>query len=111
MATHSNILAWEIPWKEEPGRYSPLGRKSRIQLSSSTTKDLSKLMNEITEVWCSNRQLPKGNPRSPMTKIQETTDTATCEFKSIWSKGLLGSSAIFSCLLLLTHLNKDFISL
>ena len=19
MATHSNILAWEIPWKEEPG--------------------------------------------------------------------------------------------
>ena len=20
MATHSSILAWEIPWKEEPGR-------------------------------------------------------------------------------------------
>ena len=20
MATHSNILAWEIPWTEEPGR-------------------------------------------------------------------------------------------
>ena len=23
MATHSNILAWEILWTEEPGGYSP----------------------------------------------------------------------------------------
>ena len=22
MGTHSNILAWEIPWTEEPGRHS-----------------------------------------------------------------------------------------
>ena len=28
MATHSSILAWEIPWIEEPGRlYSPWGRR------------------------------------------------------------------------------------
>ena len=28
MATHSNILAWKIPWTEEPSRlYSPWGRK------------------------------------------------------------------------------------
>ena len=28
MATHSNILAWEIPWtEEEPGSYSPWGCK------------------------------------------------------------------------------------
>ena len=28
MATHSSILAWEIPWTEEPGRlYSPWGHK------------------------------------------------------------------------------------
>ena len=26
MVTHSSILAWEIPWTEEPG-YSPGGRK------------------------------------------------------------------------------------
>ena len=25
MATHSNILAWEIPWTEEPGRPQSLG--------------------------------------------------------------------------------------
>ena len=23
MATHSNILAWRIPWTEEPGSYIP----------------------------------------------------------------------------------------
>jgi len=23
MTTHSSILAWRIPWTEEPGRYSP----------------------------------------------------------------------------------------
>ena len=27
MATHSNILAWETPWTEEPGGYSPWGHK------------------------------------------------------------------------------------
>ena len=28
MATHSGILAWRIPWTEEPGRlYSPWGHK------------------------------------------------------------------------------------
>ena len=27
MATHSSVLAWEIPWAEEPGGLSPWGRK------------------------------------------------------------------------------------
>ena len=27
MATHSSILAWKIPWTEEPVGYSPWGRK------------------------------------------------------------------------------------
>ena len=27
MATNSSILAWKIPWTEEPGGYSPYGRK------------------------------------------------------------------------------------
>ena len=25
MATHSSILAWEIPWREEPGRTQSMG--------------------------------------------------------------------------------------
>ena len=27
MATYSSILAWKIPWTEEPSSYSPWGRK------------------------------------------------------------------------------------
>ena len=39
MAIHSNILAWEIPWTEEPGGYSPwLQRVDRTeQLTLSAT--------------------------------------------------------------------------
>ena len=33
MATHSTILAWEIPWTEEPGGLQSLGlQKSQTQL-------------------------------------------------------------------------------
>ena len=27
MATHSSILAWQIPWMEGPGRLQSMGRK------------------------------------------------------------------------------------
>ena len=33
MATHSNILAWRIPWTEDPGGLQSLGLQSRTQLS------------------------------------------------------------------------------
>ena len=34
MATHSSILAWKIPWKEEPGGLQSIGlQKSQTQLS------------------------------------------------------------------------------
>ena len=36
MATHSSILAWRIPWTEEPGGYSPWGHKE-----SDTTEQLT----------------------------------------------------------------------
>ena len=35
MATHSSILAWRIPWAEEPVGYSPQGHKE-----SDTTERL-----------------------------------------------------------------------
>ena len=33
MATHSKILAWRIPWTEEPGGLWSMGSQSRAQLS------------------------------------------------------------------------------
>ena len=32
-ATHSSILAWRIPWTEEPGRLQTMGSQSRTRLS------------------------------------------------------------------------------
>ena len=36
MATHSNILAWEIPWTEEPGGLQSVGLQRVTQLSTRT---------------------------------------------------------------------------
>ena len=38
MTTHSGMLAWEIPWTEEPGRLQSMGsQKSWTWLSNQTT--------------------------------------------------------------------------
>ena len=36
MAPHSSILAWKIPWMEEPGRLQSMGSRSWAQLSNFT---------------------------------------------------------------------------
>ena len=41
-ATHSSILAWRIPWTEEPGRLQSTGLQSQTGLS-----DLKKKKNSI----------------------------------------------------------------
>ena len=33
MATHSSILAWRIPWREESGGLQSIGSQSRTRLS------------------------------------------------------------------------------
>ena len=38
MATHYSILAWEIPWREEPGRLQSKGSQSQTRLRHSATK-------------------------------------------------------------------------
>ena len=38
MATHSTILAWEMPWTEEPGRLQNMGsRRVRHKGTKTTT--------------------------------------------------------------------------
>ena len=40
MATHSSILAWRIPWREENGRLHPIRwAKSSVQFSRSVMSD------------------------------------------------------------------------
>ena len=45
MATHSSILAWEIPWTEESGGYRPWGRKE-----SDTTKQAQ--VRHVLQMMC-----------------------------------------------------------
>ena len=40
MATHSSILAWRIPWTEEPGRLQRVVTKSQTRLSNFTHSTL-----------------------------------------------------------------------
>ena len=48
MATHSNILAWKIPWTEEPGR---------LQSMSHKESDMTELLNTHTHASLSNKLL------------------------------------------------------
>ena len=45
MITHSSILAWEIPWTEEPGRLQTMGLQVRHDLAiGQTQKGLESLI-------------------------------------------------------------------
>ena len=45
MATHSSILAWEIPCTEDPGGLQSMGSQSRTELTVYTTAT-------IPAIWC-----------------------------------------------------------
>ena len=36
MATHSSILAWRIPWKEESGWLQSMGLQARLSMRASS---------------------------------------------------------------------------
>ena len=59
MATHSGILAWEVPWTEEPVGYSPWGCKesdATWQLDNtnqvSTWKDVHHSQESVSPLCC-----------------------------------------------------------
>ena len=41
MATHSSVLAWRIPWTEEPGGYSPRGSQ-RVEHSTKSPEPVQR---------------------------------------------------------------------
>ena len=48
MATHSSILAWEIPWTEEPGGLQSKG--SQMNWTQLSTKQQICIMQNITKI-------------------------------------------------------------
>ena len=51
MAAHSSILAWRIPWTEEPGRLQSIGLQ-RVNMTKATyhahTHRLCKMQNPVS---------------------------------------------------------------
>ena len=62
MATHSNALAWEIPWTEESGGVQHMGsQESHTRLSNSTTTSSAATqagLPGVLPVWASHPQPP-----------------------------------------------------
>ena len=67
MAACSSILAWRMPWTEEPGGLQSLGSQSRTRLSEEHTHggfcSVEDLLNEMSQelglnCFCSNLQCP-----------------------------------------------------
>ena len=61
MATHSSILAWEIPWTEEPGRLQSMGpqrvrqtrrRHTHTHTHTHTPPDWSSASTAVVSVSC-----------------------------------------------------------
>ena len=49
MATHSNTLAWKIPWMEEPGRLQSMGsQRVRQERASERSIPCSVLRKDVT---------------------------------------------------------------
>ena len=48
MANHSSILAWKIPWKEEPGRLQPMGLQSWTRLSNLQLMTVSEYLDNVS---------------------------------------------------------------
>ena len=48
MATHSSVLAWEIPWTEEPGGLQPMG----LQRVGHDLATFTSFISKVTRVYC-----------------------------------------------------------
>ena len=46
MATHSSILAWEIPWTEEPGGLQPMGSRKESDTILATKQQQQQVILE-----------------------------------------------------------------
>ena len=53
MVLYSSILAWEIPWTEEPGRLQFMGLQSQTRLSSTHIYFCQQIFSPRVFILCS----------------------------------------------------------
>ena len=92
MATHSSILAWKIPWTEEPGRLQSMGsqRVGHDWATSLSLKDVG-----IPPFTCLLRNLYTGQEATVRT-MYGTTDWFNIE-KGVWQGWLLSPCLFDLC--------------
>ena len=86
MATHSSILAWRIPWMEEPGRLQSMGfQRVRHDWATSLTEaeDIKKTWQEYTEELYKKDLHDPDNHNGVITHL--ASDILECEVK--WALG------------------------
>ena len=52
MATHSSILAWEIPWTEKPGRATVHGVTEELVMTEQINKITKMTITTINKNFC-----------------------------------------------------------
>ena len=100
MAIHSNILAWEIPWTEEPGRLQPRGSQ-RVGHDWATKQQQDKKYELISEnrCYCLSKESLKYSPLIISWKL-ERKGSKTCSQKEArylktFRSEILGRGALF----------------
>ena len=84
MATHSSLLAWRIPWTEEPGGYSPQWSHSQTQLSD-----------QHTHTYCS-PQWPLQSPFPPGLVLNWNEELLPLRSWSLWNEQSLGNACPYT---------------
>ena len=82
MTIHSDILAREIPWTEEPGRLRSM-RSPRIGLNSATKQQKYKTYNQSKNMVQNMDQLPRA-----LVKILGYLQQQECTLSQLWKEGV-----------------------
>ena len=94
MATHSSILAWRIPWSEEPGRLQFMGvAKSRTRLSYFTFTFFNSVQFSHSVVSDSLRPHESQHARPPCLSPIPGVHTNSCPL-SWWCHPAISSSVV-----------------
>ena len=78
MATHSSILAWKIPWTEEPGGlYSPWGHKELDKIERQNMNEILHRFIEYQSTWVGAANLNQATKSGNMTSESKASCMGT----------------------------------
>ena len=93
MATHSSILAWNIPWTEEPGGYSPKSHKESDTAEHAQILDREKFWtwdkldsHSKWELQCLSNLSWKKSQRKEFREPEETLRELSLRYPLLWFK-------------------------